>query len=303
MNGLDLRTLARALGGEVTGRQVVAPGPGHSRRDRSLSVRLSTESTTGFIVFSHAGDPFDQCRDYVMQKLGMDVDAWRTRGRGAGRPAPVFAVVEGGETSDHASRISRARALWREAVPAQGTVVEAYLRSRGLHLPDGADALRYLARCPWRDEEQGRTILVPCMVACMRQVAGNLITAIHRTRLSPEGEKLGRRMLGVAAGAAVKIDGDAEVATSLAIGEGIESVLSGRQFGFRPVWAMGSAGGISALPALVGVEALTVFEENDDTNRSAVETCAARWHRAGRTITIVTPNVGNDMNDALRSVA
>jgi hypothetical protein len=36
----DLRALARALGGEISGRQVLAPGPGHGRLDRSLSIRF-----------------------------------------------------------------------------------------------------------------------------------------------------------------------------------------------------------------------------------------------------------------------
>jgi hypothetical protein len=33
---LDLRSIARALGGEISGNQVLAPGPGHGPRDRSL---------------------------------------------------------------------------------------------------------------------------------------------------------------------------------------------------------------------------------------------------------------------------
>ncbi len=45
---LDLRTIARALGGEVQGRQVLAPGPNHGRSDRSLSVRISHQSPTGY---------------------------------------------------------------------------------------------------------------------------------------------------------------------------------------------------------------------------------------------------------------
>jgi hypothetical protein len=37
----ELRSLAPRLGGDVSGRGVICPGPGHSARDRSLSVTLS----------------------------------------------------------------------------------------------------------------------------------------------------------------------------------------------------------------------------------------------------------------------
>ena len=77
MSALDLRTIARRLGGEISGRQVLAPGPGHSPGDRSLSVRLSHQSPTGFIVYSHSGDDFRVSRDYVAEKLGLGSDAWR----------------------------------------------------------------------------------------------------------------------------------------------------------------------------------------------------------------------------------
>jgi hypothetical protein len=39
---LDLRSIARALGGDVVGAQALCPRPGHSKRDRSLSVKFST---------------------------------------------------------------------------------------------------------------------------------------------------------------------------------------------------------------------------------------------------------------------
>src|SRR5262245_56379423 len=53
---LDLRSIARALGGEISGRQILAAGPGHSRSDRSLSVRIEPEAPDGFLVHSFAGD-------------------------------------------------------------------------------------------------------------------------------------------------------------------------------------------------------------------------------------------------------
>ena len=53
----DLRSLARALGGEVANGRVLCPGPGHGPRDRSLSVRLSATAPDGFLVHSFAGGP------------------------------------------------------------------------------------------------------------------------------------------------------------------------------------------------------------------------------------------------------
>jgi len=40
MRALGLSNIARALGGSVSGRNVVAPGPWHSHADRSLSIKI-----------------------------------------------------------------------------------------------------------------------------------------------------------------------------------------------------------------------------------------------------------------------
>ena len=55
-------------------------------------------------------------------------------------------------------------------------------------------------------------------------------------------------MLGPVRGAAIKLDGDAEVAEGLHIGEGLETCMAARALGFKPVWAVGSAGGIQTFP-------------------------------------------------------
>ncbi len=146
----------------------------------------------------------------------------------------------------------------------------------------------------------GKTIRVPAMVAVMRQISGNEITAVHRTRLTPEGAKVDRMMLGKAEGAAVKIDADDVVTSAINIGEGIETCLAGRVMGFAPSWALCSAGGIKALPALSGVDVLTILAENDTTNAKAVEACRDRWLDAGRDVDVVQTLFGKDMNDALK---
>ena len=90
----------------------------------------------------------------------------------------------------------------------------------------------------------------------------------------------------------------------LTIGEGIETALAGRQLGFRPAWAVGSAGAIAKFPVLPGIEALTILEEEDrnGTNASAVQECRARWTASDREVLSVEPIEGGDVNDALLRV-
>jgi hypothetical protein len=68
---LDLRQVAAALGGVVSNNQVLAPGPGHSREDRSLSIKLAPDAPDGFLSHSFSGDDPIACRDYVRERLGL----------------------------------------------------------------------------------------------------------------------------------------------------------------------------------------------------------------------------------------
>ena len=69
---LDTHRLACALDGEITGRvSVLAPGPGHSRADRSLSIKIDPGAAHGFVVHSFAGDSAAVCRAHVLAALGI----------------------------------------------------------------------------------------------------------------------------------------------------------------------------------------------------------------------------------------
>jgi hypothetical protein len=65
------KQLATALGGEVSGHEVLAPGPNHSAKDRSMSVRVDPSAPDGFVVHSFAGDDPLHCKDHVRAKLGI----------------------------------------------------------------------------------------------------------------------------------------------------------------------------------------------------------------------------------------
>jgi hypothetical protein len=76
----DLQSLARALGGVVVGNQALVPGPGHSARDRSLSIRLDAEAPDGFVVHSFCGDDPIKCKDYVRDRAG--IEPFKPNGKG-----------------------------------------------------------------------------------------------------------------------------------------------------------------------------------------------------------------------------
>jgi hypothetical protein len=123
---IGLREIARALGGEVSGRQVLAPLPGHSPRDRSLSVKLSATAPDGFVVHYFTGD-WREGRDHVREPLGLPLDGWRDRDR---RPRPRRC-----DPDDAKSEPDRARWIWRQRQPITGSLAERYLMARGLNGP------------------------------------------------------------------------------------------------------------------------------------------------------------------------
>ena len=64
------------------------------------------------------------------------------------------------------------------------------------------------------------------MVAPFRCIHTDEIIGIHRTALTPDAKKIGRKMLGTASRAAIKLDPDAEVTMGLAVAEGVESGMA-----------------------------------------------------------------------------
>jgi hypothetical protein len=151
------------------------------------------------------------------------------------------------------------------------------------------------------------------MIALFRSIAGDEPVAIHRTALTLDGHKAPlentKLTLGPVEGAAIKLSPDAEIASGLAIGEGIETTLAGMALGFAPAWALGNSGKIGRFPVLPGIESLTILVDHDDVAKAKrgagqvqARECSARWTAAGREVFRVTPvQVGTDMNDLLQA--
>jgi hypothetical protein len=271
----------------------LVPGPGHGQRDRSLHIKIHPNYPEGFWVHSYAGDDPLGCRDYVRDKLGLPEFRAGSRERASFKPRPVRSAVE-------PKTAQQALEIWREAVSPRSTPGEFYLNSRRLELDASViGAVQFHPRL-YLDGT-----ITPGVVSLFRDLISNEPCGIHRIFLHNDGSpildeagKKIRRMLGRASGAAIKLDPDGDVTLGLHIGEGVETCLAARQLGYRPVWALGSSGAIAAFPLLSGLEAVTVFAENDNASNDAAEACAQRYAQAGLEASIVQPPCG-DMNDVI----
>jgi len=286
---VDLARLAKALGGDISGAQVLAPGPGHRPRDRSLSVRPA-DNRDGFVLHSFAGDDWLVCKEFVLSKLGAAPWEPPARQRTAKRPTDV-------------DRTAAALRLWGEAVDPLGTPVALYLRRRGLVLPDEAAgaSIRWHPHAPF-----GEGARTTCMLALVRNVMTDAPQAVHRTSVSGDGEKLpvdgrDRMALGCIAGGAIKLTPNGDVTTVLGVGEGIETALSLRHLPgceALPIWSLVNASGLAAFPILPGVEALWVANDNDPAGLAAADAVRQRWQAAGCEVVTVMPRAeGADLND------
>jgi putative DNA primase/helicase len=302
---MDPRTIVSIMGGVVTGSDSCSvPGPGHSKADRSLSIRIDPADPLGFKANSFSpGDDWRTCRDYVAAALGLrgggDGFRFRVPSRSISQTESLRAKSQCA-ASRHASEFPLQ--LWSEAISARGTPAEKYLTSRQLALPDRhEEVLRFHPSCIF-----GKGTRHPCMVALYRDIKTNEPEAIHRTALTPDGKKIDRKVLGPKGGCAIKLSPDEDVAEGLTIAEGIETALAGMALNFRPAWALGTAGEVAKFPPLSGIECLTILVDNDasGTGQASALECSERWTRAGREVFRVLPTaIGTDIADVVRGRA
>ena len=192
--------IARALGGHKVGGTWMARCPAHDDRTPSLAIRDADDGKV--LVYCHAG--CDQARVIdALRSLGLweCFDADHT----ASTCRQRHALANDGQSScDDAKRTADALRIWRTAKPPAGTILETYLRSRGLSLlPPSTlrfhDSLRHRSGSIW-----------PAMVALVTRGTDETRLAIHRTFLSRDGAGKApvapnKMMLGPCRGGAVRL--------------------------------------------------------------------------------------------------
>jgi hypothetical protein len=194
-----------------------------------------------------------------------------------------------------------ARRLFAMAQPITGTIVEAYLRRRGITALHGTGNLRFHPRCYYRPDRHSPTETWPALIAAVTDLDGR-ITGAHRTWLDPSGRDKApidtpRRAMGHLLGNAVRFDVAYDV---LAAGEGIETMLSLRGIMPRlPMVAALSANHLAAILFPATLRRLYIARDSDPAGDAALATLNDRAAAAGIEALTLSPALG-DFNEDLR---
>lgn len=199
-----------------------------------------------------------------------------------------------------------AQRLFAMSQPIERTLVEAYLRNRGITALHGTGNLRFHPHCYYRPDDHSPTETWPAMIAAVADLSGHL-TGAHRTWLDPGGfseATLGkapidtpRRAMGDLLGHAVRFGVAGEV---MAAGEGIETMLSLRcVLPTMPMVAALSAAHLSAILFPDTLRRLYIARDDDPAGDGAMATLVDRAQEVGIEAIVISPRLG-DFNEDLR---
>lgn len=279
-------------------------GDVHNTPGRSMFVRLSgPESGPGAAghwtdaATAEFGDLLDVIRESCGLKEFRDVTEEARRFLSLPRqfPKPVHTPVPTGSPE-------AARRLIAMSQPIGRTLVETYLRNRGIKAVQDAGALRFHPRCYYRPDDSSPTENRPAMIAAVTDLDG-AITGAHRTWLAPDGVAKAsvdtpRRAMGGLLGNAVRFGATEDV---LAVGEGIETMLSLRYaLPAMPMAAALSSGHLAAVLLPPTLRRLYIARDADAAGDLALAALTERAEAAGIQTLALSPRLG-DFNDDLQA--
>jgi len=218
------------------------------------------------------------------------------------RPEPEPKTAKRKATPAPSGSAESARRLISMSQPIARTLVETYLRNRGITALHGTGSLRFHPRCYYRPDEHSPTEVWPAMIAAVTDLNGQ-ITGAHRTWLSPDGLDKApintqRKAMGDLLSHAVRFGVPDDV---MAAGEGIETVLSLRQG--LPDMAMAaalSAAHLAAVAFPTTLRRLYIVRDNDPAGDGARDSLVERADAVGIEAIILSPLLG-DFNEDLRA--
>jgi putative DNA primase/helicase len=289
-----LERIVAACGGILLdgGMRALIPGPKHSHKDRSVSLRLTEEGR----ILIHCFSPKDDWRDVrrALADSGLLDDA-PLGDRRSTRQSPSKVVAQPLDEE----RVARARRLWEESRPFKHSVAEAYLRRRAV--PAGlweSAALRFHPRMTSLDDRAKRPALVAAICDAQGALQGVQVTLLSAHGTAKAAVATPRRVIGKLMGGAVRL---AEAHDELAVGEGVETMLTASEVFGVPAWAALSADNLARLIICHPLRRLIIAADNDDAGMRAAESLRARIVSSTIVDIEAAPPGFNDWNDWARA--
>jgi putative DNA primase/helicase len=284
-----LERIVAACGGVLLdgGRRALIPGPNHSHKDRSVSLAETEEGR----ILIHCFSPKDDWRDVrrALTELGLldDTPGGEAGARWSGSKIAAQPASE--------ERLARVRRIWDESRPLRHAIATAYLRRRAI--PEGlwdSPALRFHPSMTSLDDRIRRPALITGIMGADGALQGLQVTLLTAHGTAKAAVPTPRRVIGKLMGGVVRLG---EVQDELAVGEGVETMLSASEVFGVPAWAALSADNLSRMVISEPLRRLIIAADNDEAGLRASE---ALRTRVAPTIAVEiepAPSGFNDWND------
>ena len=259
--------------------------PAHDDHNPSLSLSLSEEGT--LLAHCYVGCSFPDILSALLNRGMLEKSDFLGR-----RDILPKASQSPKDPNKMALRI------WQESVRAEGTIVEAYLRSRGIQgsIPSTLKFHQSLFHTS--------KTYHPAMVAAVTLWPSKTISGVHRTYLTVDGTDKAplspnKMMLGSTKGGAVRLS---PIGTKLILAEGIETALSCLYATSIPTWSCLSTSGMMdvVVPPFEITQEIIICADGDGAGQKAADKLAERLHRTGYGVCLAPSPQGQDLNDILR---
>ncbi len=291
-----LERIVAAYGGILFdgGTRALIPGPNHSHKDRSVSLAETEEGR----ILIHCFSPKDDWRDVrrALADLGLLDDEPCGDQRGARWSTSKIAAQPASE-----ERVARAQRIWDESRPLRHTVATAYLRRRAISEASwDTSALRFHPNMTSLDDRAKRPALVAAITDPSGALQGVQVTLLTAHGTAKAAVATPRRVIGKLMGGVVRLG---EVHDELAIGEGVETMLSASKILSVPAWAALTADNLGRFVVVACVRRLIIVADNDEAGARAADALQSGV-AAGTTVEMAPAPPGfNDWNDWARAQA
>lgn len=188
------------------------------------------------------------------------------------------------ETRSETDTVEAALAIWRRAVPIEGTPGQRYFADRGLPLPPPVlSRLRFDA---WRGN----------VVCAFTAIDGGGVTGVHRIPIVRGQPK---KSLGRLHGSVIRLAsgwGDGVLSVAEGVESAVGAMIKGKAEG--AVWATTGTSLLAGLPVVDCYRRLLVLGDNDYAGRRAADRVKARWSEAGKEVdSVYQRRTGRDWAD------